>query len=183
MRAGEPLIGSFVKTPSHAVVEVMALAGFDFVVLDAEHAPFDRDALDRCLLAARAACLPALVRLCDREPATALDALDLGAAGVLAPHVCSVDDARRVHAACRYANGSRGFSNSPRAGDYGGIGMAELVARADDQTAVLCQIEDREAVERVEDIATFDGIDCLFIGRADLALSYGVFDPREREVD
>lgn len=176
LRAGELLIGSFVKTPAHAVVEVMADSGFDFLVLDAEHAPFDRGDLDRCLLAARAAALPAWVRLPHGAPHAAFDALDLGAEGVLVPHVCDAQAARQAAAACRYRDGLRGYSNSPRAGRYGALSMKELVAQADTRSSVWCQIEDREAVECVDEIAAIDGVDCLFIGRADLAVSYGTFD-------
>lgn len=183
VRAGERLLGSFVKTAAHPVVEIMAGAGFDFCVLDAEHAPFDRRDLDLCLLAARAASLPALVRLPDTRAETVLNTLDLGATGVLAPHMRNAAEVLQLQAACRYRDGARGYSNSPRAGGYGQRGMAELVEASDRDAAVLCQIEDREAVERIDEIAALDGIDCLFIGRADLAVSYAVFDTTSPVVD
>lgn len=176
LQAGDLLIGSFVKTPSHAVVEVMAQSGFDFLVLDAEHAPFDRGDLDRSLLAARAWAMPTLVRLPDTIEQAALNALDLGAQGVLVPHVRNARSAQAAVAACRYVGGARGFSNSPRAGRYGGLSMPDMIDQSDTQTSVWCQIEDRDAIEQLDAITAIDGVDCLFIGRADLAVSYGVRD-------
>ncbi|WP_296949916.1 HpcH/HpaI aldolase/citrate lyase family protein [uncultured Massilia sp.] len=179
LRARQVLFGTFFKTPSHQLVEVLGGAGLDFIVIDAEHAPFDRAALDACLLAARAGRLPALVRVpADAHAlnAQALNALDLGATGIVAPHARRAADVQAVAAAVRYRGGARGFSNSPRAGDYGRIGMREHIDRADRDSVAICQIEDREAIEDIEAIAALDGADCLFIGRADLAVSYGVDD-------
>ncbi|HUU34300.1 MAG TPA: aldolase/citrate lyase family protein [Vicinamibacterales bacterium] len=173
LRNRERLIGTFVKTTSPHVVEVLGRSGLDFLILDGEHAPFDRRDIDVAVLAGRTVNCPLLVRVPNLRADTMLDVLDLGATGVLAPHVRSVADARQVLAACRYRDGARSFSNSARAGDYGALTMPELVEQADTATAVLCQIEDREAVAAVADIAAIDGLDCLFIGRADLALSYG----------
>ena len=183
LQASERLIGTFVKTAAYQTVEVLGASGLDFVVIDAEHAPFDRSQLDTCLLAARAAQLPALVRIPDDSPRSVLDALDVGATGVLVPHARSAEDVRRVFAASRYRDGVRGFSNSPRAGQYGRIAMAEHVAASDRDTALLCQIEDREAVEAIDAIAAVDEVDCLFIGRADLAVSYGVFELAHAQVE
>jgi len=88
-----------------------------------------------------------------------------------------------VLAAARYRGGVRGFSNSPRGGGYDQPPMKQLVERADAESVVICQMEDREAVEAIDAIAAVDGVDCLFIGRADLAVSYGVFDLSDVQVD
>ena len=77
--AGETLIGTWVKTPAMAMVELLSLSGLDVACLDAEHAPFDRGDLDRCLFAGRQTGLPLLVRVLNSAPATLLNALDLGA--------------------------------------------------------------------------------------------------------
>ena len=176
LRAREPLFGTFFKTPSHQLMEVLGGAGLDFVVIDAEHAPFDRATLDTCLLAARAHSLPALVRVRDNASANILDGLDLGAAGIVAPHACSTASIEAIIGATRYRGGTRGFSNSPRAGNYGLVSMTQHLDDSDRDSVVVCQIEDREAIERIGAIAAIDGADCLFIGRADLAVSYGVYD-------
>ncbi|MEO1331849.1 MAG: aldolase, partial [Pseudomonadota bacterium] len=77
--AREALCGTFVKTPSHEVMELLAMSGLDFVVLDAEHAPFDRLRMDQCLAMGRALGLPTLVRVPEGTPARVLMALDSGA--------------------------------------------------------------------------------------------------------
>ena len=181
VRAGDPLAGVFVKSSSYQVVEVLGRTRLDFIVFDAEHAPFDRNALDVCLLAARAARLPALVRLPNPDPDTVLGVLDMGAEGIMAPHIQSAAGARALVATTRYRDGQRGFSPSGRAGGYGTAAMADHIASQDASVTVLCQIEDAAGVENVAEIAATDGVDCLFIGRADLAVAYdadGVDDPR-----
>lgn len=183
IRARERLLGTFVKTAAYQTVEVLGTGGLDFVVIDAEHAPFDRNTLDVCMLAARATRLPALVRVPDASDATILDVLDVGAAGVLVPHARTADDVQRAVRSSRYRDGVRGFSNSPRAGGYGRVGLAALVDAADRETVVVCQIEDREAIDALDAIAAVDAVDCLFIGRADLAVSYGAFDLRHPAVE
>jgi 2-keto-3-deoxy-L-rhamnonate aldolase RhmA len=165
--------GTFVKTTSPQVVELLGGCGLDFAVLDAEHAPFDRTSLDLALLAGRAAALPLFVRVPDRAAATLLGVLDMGAAGVLVPHVDTAEQAQEVVAHCRYVGGDRGYSSSPRAAGYGALGMAAAI-RAGDANVVMCQIESVAAVDAAARIAAVPGVGGIFIGRADLALSMGL---------
>ncbi len=180
--SGQYHAGTFIKTPSVAVVEILGLAGLDFAVLDAEHAPLDRGAMDLAMVAGRAARLPLFVRIPDKAQATILSVLDMGADGLLVPHVDTAADAREVLAHARYLGGDRGFSNSPRAGRYGLSTMAETIA-AGDATGLVCQIETATAVQNVRDIARVPGIHGLFIGRGDLALSMGLSSPRDQRLD
>lgn len=182
LRARQPLFGTFLKTPAYQLVEVLGGTGLDFIVIDAEHAAFDRAQLDVCLLAARASALPALVRVQSSSAPHILDALDLGATGIVAPHARTVPEVRAIEAAARYRAGIRGFSNSPRSGNYGLVGMHDHLERSDRDSVVVCQIEDREAVDNIAAIAALDEADCLFIGRADLAVSYGVYDVAHPQV-
>jgi len=177
---GKVHVGTFVKTPAPQVVEILAGAGLDFAVLDAEHAPWDRAALDIAILAGRASGLPLFVRVLDRRASTLLAVLDLGPVGVLVPHVDSARDALDTVAHARYVGGDRGYSSSPRSAGYGAWGMKEAV-RLGDQAIVICQIESRQAVDEADAIAAVPGVGGLFVGRADLALSLGldsVQDPR-----
>ena len=121
MASREPLIGTFLKTPTSHATEIIGEVGFDFVVIDQEHSPFDRMATDIALLAARALGIPALVRV--PEPDAILSVLDCGAAGVLVPHVSSAAYAHKIAAACRYRSGKRGFATSTRAGRYTAVPM------------------------------------------------------------
>jgi 2-keto-3-deoxy-L-rhamnonate aldolase RhmA len=173
--------GTFVKTDSPQIIELLGLTALDFAVLDAEHAPFDRAAIDRMMMAARAAALPLLVRLPDTAAATIQNALDLGAAGIVVPHVDSATVARQVVGRAKFRGGERGFSISPRASGYGTLSRSDAIALGD-AARVVCQIESRQGLEEVNAIAAVDGVDALFIGRADLALSLGVADARGKEM-
>jgi 2-keto-3-deoxy-L-rhamnonate aldolase RhmA len=174
VRAGRPAIGVFIKTASHQVVELMGRAGLDFAIVDAEHAPFDPLTLDRMALAARAWDLPLLVRPAGSDAAFIGQALDMGFSGIVAPHVDSAQGARALADAARFDRGRRGFSPSTRAGGYGAPDARAYREGADRETSLWCQIEDASALPRLDEIAAVDEIDCIFLGRADLALSLGV---------
>lgn len=174
-------VGVFVKTTSPQGIEILGTAGLDFAVVDAEHAPFDRAALDLAMLAGKAAGLPLFVRVIDREAASILSVLDMGATGVLVPHVDTPEQAREVVAHARYVGGDRGYSSSPRAAGYGVLGMKQALA-AGDRNVVICQIESSSSIENVEAIAAVPGVDGIFIGRADLALSMGFDDAQHEKV-
>lgn len=171
MYAGDKLIGSFLKTPTSHATEILGGLGYDFVVIDQEHAPFDRTATDIVLLAARAHDIPALVRV--PEPDAILSVLDCGATGVLVPHVKSAAYARDVAALLRYRGGNRGFATSTRAGGYTAVPMWKHIAESDASVVFVAQIEDPVALDEIDAIAALDGVDSLFIGRGDLTAAFG----------
>lgn len=174
-------LGTFVKTASPHIIEVLGTTKLDFVCIDAEHAPLDRATLDMMVLATRATKLQAFIRIAEVNPAVVLSALDIGATGILVPHVDSAEDARKVVAMARYRDGARGYSSSPRFAGYGSLGMKEAL-RIGDEAQVICQIESDAAVKDAEAIAAVPGVGGLFVGRADLALSMGLDNPRDPRV-
>jgi 2-keto-3-deoxy-L-rhamnonate aldolase RhmA len=176
------LVGTFIKTPTTHTVEIIGGLGFDFVVIDEEHAPFDRVTIDNALLAARAAGTAGIVRVAEPTAAKLLAVLDDGATGVLVPHVSSLAKARDIVAACRYRGGRRGFSASPRAGGYGAVPMWEHVKNADAAVTCIAMIEDPEALDEIDDILAVDGLDGVFIGRGDLTVALGAADMGAPEV-
>ena len=176
LRAGELLAGTWIKTPHPHVVEVLSYSSLDCLVLDAEHAPFDRAALDLCILAGRAGGKTVLVRPQSASHEQILNALDCGADGVILPHICSAADAEYAVKACHYVSGGRGYAGSSRAAGYTSKGMAKHRADAKDVT-IIAQIEDIEGVDNIEAIAAVDGIDAFFIGRADLTISFAAKTP------
>lgn len=176
VRTGRQVVGTFVKTTSGQTVEVLGQSGMDFVILDAEHAPFGIEALDRALCAAQGAGMDALVRVPNHDSSFINSCLDAGARGIVAPHVRTAAAAQALVDAVRYGRGIRGFSPSGRAGRYGGTAASAYRAMADATNMVWCQIEDRDAMERLDEIAAVEGVDCLFIGPADLGLSLGCED-------
>ncbi len=177
LRAREPLLGTFVKTPSPVVVEVLASTGLDVLVLDAEHAPFDRRDLDAGLMAARAGGIAALVRTGSAAPHDILNALDLGAAGVLVPHVRSGAQARAAVEAAHFGAGGRGYAGGTRSAGFAAPAIGERIARAQAETTVIVQVEDAEALPQVAAIAATPGVDAVFVGRIDLTVALGETDP------
>jgi 2-keto-3-deoxy-L-rhamnonate aldolase RhmA len=174
VRNGTVLIGTFIKTAAHQVPEIIGITGLDFAIIDAEHAPFDLTTLDRMALAARGSKLSCLVRVPELAPTLIGQMLDLGMDGVVVPHVTSADTAARALSAAKYADRQRGFSPSTRAGGYGTGDPVAYRKAADHLGSVWCQIEDEAALDNLDAIAAVDQVDCLFIGRADLAMSLGV---------
>jgi 2-keto-3-deoxy-L-rhamnonate aldolase RhmA len=171
MLAGDKLVGTFLKTPTSHATEILGDLGYDFVVIDQEHSPFDRTTSDIALMAARASNTPALVRV--PGPEGILSVLDCGATGVLVPHVKSAAYAREIAAMFRYRGGARGFATSTRAGGYTAVPMWRHIADQDAQTVFVAQIEDPVALDEIDAIAAVEGVDSLFIGRGDLTAAFG----------
>jgi len=164
-------LGSFViDCPAPATVTALALAGFDFVVLDMEHSPTDLARLEGLLAAAQVAGVPAIVRPWSTEAGLIGKILDIGAHGIMAPHVGSAEQARSIVEQCRYPpRGSRGVCPLSK---YDAL--AEPLRMLDEAVYVILQIEGRTGIERLADIAAVPGIDALFVGPYDLAMSLGV---------
>lgn len=170
VRSRERLVGTFIKTRTHQAVEIMSLAGMDFVILDAEHGPIDVAFIDLAVAVSRA---PVLVRVPESATELASAACDLGAHGIVFPHVRSAAEAQRAVGLVRFASGVRGLSTSVRAAGYGALSPAEYAACTDASVAVFAQIEDAEALSELETIAQVEGVDALFVGRFDLAAAMG----------
>lgn len=178
-----PLMGTFMKTPSVDILEVLMLAGLDFVCLDAEHAPFDRGVLNACCAVARAADFPVLIRVPSGSAENIGMALDLGAVGIVVPHVTDAAVAQTIVRRARFGPGGRGFAGSTRWAAFATRTMPDLLAQSASETVVVAQIEDPEAVEAVEQIAAVDGVDALFLGPADLSVGYGKSNQDSPELD
>ena len=177
--AGDLLMGTYLKTPSLIVSEVLGLTKLDAVCIDAEHAPFDRSDLDACIFALRAKNMPSLVRVPSGAPAELLNALDCGATGVVVPHVCSAEEADAVARAAHFGRDGRGYAGSTRVAGYTTKAMAAHKEDSGLSTTVIAQIEDVEAVESIGEISAVEGIDCLFVGRIDLTIALGAESPND----
>lgn len=182
IKDGEVLTGLVVKFSTHQVVEVLAQSEIDFIMIDAEHAPFDANSLDVCLLAARASGLPAVVRVPEMTEAWITGVLDMGATGIVVPKVRSAQQAEKAVQMSRYS-GSRGYSRSPRANDYDLRSMKEHIARSDENVVVITLIEDVEGIEACDEITSVQGIDGILVGRADLTVSMKLDDLQHPDVE
>lgn len=168
---GDLLTGTFVKTPSPIVAEVLSHSDLDVFCIDTEHAPFGRLETDLCLAAFRAADKPSLVRIADDSPTEIRAALDSGATGILVPHVTSTEQAKAIVKAAHFGEGGRGYAGSTRAAGYTTKPMGDHIADSRARTTVIIQIEDIAALQHVAQIAAVDGVDALFVGRIDLAVA------------
>lgn len=171
LKASELLVGTFLKTPSSIVSEVLGYTTLDTVCIDTEHAPFGRLELDSCIAAFRAANMPCIVRTQNDSSTEIRGALDSGATGILVPHVCNAKQAADIAKAAHFGEGGRGFAGSTRAADYTAKKMTDHLADSAAETTVIVQIEDLAALDNVAAIASVEGIDALFIGRIDLAVA------------
>ncbi|MBT6095219.1 MAG: aldolase [Rhodospirillaceae bacterium] len=182
MLRGDILAGTFLKTPSHELVEIFAMSGMDFIALDAEHAPFDRARTDACLAVARALDFPVLVRVPDGTQAEILKVMDCGATGIIIPHVATPEKARDIAKWSRFGYGGRGYAGSTRWAGFTSRTMPELLKQSAEETIVIAQIEEPEGVDAIDAIAATEGLDGVFVGPADLAVCLGKDDPAAPEV-
>lgn len=175
IKNGESAIGTFVKMTDPSVVEVLALAGFDFFVLDTEHVAIDREQLLGILRAAEAFNITPLVRVRENQQVEILQNLDLGYMGVQVPNVDTPEQAKRMVESVKYTPlGVRGLSPSVRACGYSTCGVQEYIDHANAHTMVVSHCETKECVDNLDEILKIDGIDVIFIGPMDLSQSLGV---------
>ena len=172
LRAGKRLIGCWASLGSPVTTEVLGLAGFDWILLDAEHAPNDVLTLVPQLMALKDSVSAPVVRPPWNDTVIIKRLLDAGFHNFLVPFVESADEARRAVAATRYPPaGVRGVSVSQRSNRYGSV--ADYFKIVNDNIAVMLQIESRAGVAAAANIAAVDGVDGLFIGPSDLAAAFG----------
>jgi 2-keto-3-deoxy-L-rhamnonate aldolase RhmA len=156
---------------------VLSKLGFDTLCLDAEHAPFDRGDLDRCILAAKANQQHVVVRIANDTHDSILNILDLGADGVVIPHVKSAAQLQKVIQSCYFGHNGRGYAGSTRMAGYTTRNIHQNIEHNRTNTTIIAQIEDLDALNELPEICQIDELDCLFIGRMDLTVALGETDP------
>ena len=174
LKAGKRQIGLWSTLSSNYTVEVIAGAGFDWMLIDGEHAPHDLRSILVQLQAAAAHDTPVLVRAETGDTVLIKRLLDIGVLTLLIPMVESADQAAQIVAAARYPPaGVRGVATAVnRAARWGMID--DYLSRADGEICVVCQIESVDGTEAIESIGAVDGVDALFVGPSDLAASMGL---------
>ncbi len=182
LAARERQVGLWCSMASAISAEILAGAGFDWIVIDGEHAPNDIPLLVLQLQAMRGGTAEPVFRVPWNEPVIIKRALDAGARSLLIPFVQNADEARRAVAAARYPPlGIRGVAVVPRANDYGRVRDYHRNAHLD--TCILVQLETRAALKEIEAIAAVEGIDGMFLGPSDLAADFGhLADNKHSEV-
>src|SRR5215472_7449535 len=180
LRQHKPLIGTLLTTASPEVAEVLALAGFDWLFIDLEHGSLSIQDAQRAIQAVADRSFT-VVRVPDPTPENIKRVLDTGCDGIIAPHVNTADEARRIVAVAKYPPDGERSAGLGRAQGYG-LNFADYIASANSQTVVILQIEHKDGVANVDEILRVQGIDALFIGPYDLSGSMGILgqvsDPR-----
>jgi 4-hydroxy-2-oxoheptanedioate aldolase len=184
-REGKASVGSWMNLGSPSCAEIMSHLGFDWIVVDEEHSPVNTETIQQVFVALSTSDTVPMIRVAANDPAGIARVLDSGAYGVIVPMVNTADEARRAVQACRYpplGSRSMGFG---RADQYAG---KDYKAHANEEIAVIVQIEHIDAVNNIDEILSVPGVDAFFIGPADLAASMGIPvvlgenpDPRHKE--
>ena len=172
LKAGTPQIGLWSSLSSAYSVEIIAGAGFDWLLLDMEHSPNDLESLLTQLQAAAPYPSHAAVRVPWNDMVTIKRVLDAGAQTLLIPYVQNAGEAKQAVASTRYPPaGVRGVAGTTRATRFGRV--KDYAKRAHEEICVLVQLETQSAVAEIEKVAAIDGVDGIFIGPADLHASMG----------
>ena len=165
---GEVSVGSWLNLASPLSAEVLAVVGYEWLVIDAEHAQWDLPLITEAVRAIEARGAVPMARVWSHDPTAMARVLDTGVMGLVVPHVSTPEQAQAIARAVRYP---------PRGERSGGVSRAtvggEYVSQIDDNLLVCPQIEDLEGVDNVSDIMAVDGMDVAFIGPNDLAVSMG----------
>ena len=170
--ADRSLIGTWVKIPALEPIEILADAGFDYIVIDMEHAPLTFEFAYSAIVAAQGFGLSAVVRVPDRSGSHLQRLLDAGVDGVLVPRVTTVDEAGAAVRQMLFSpRGDRGLGTTSRAGRWGGLDRDEYLRFGDEEVMRAVQLEDRGSIEEAEAILEIDGLNGVFLGMGDLTLS------------
>ncbi|MFG1190170.1 aldolase/citrate lyase family protein [Xanthobacter flavus] len=173
IHAGTQQIGLWCAVPSNYVSEILAGAGFDWLVLDTEHAPNELPNVFNQLQSMVGYGTQPVVRVPWNDAVTLKRFLDIGTQSFLIPMVQDAEEARAAVAATRYPpDGIRGYAVASRATRFGRV--SDYFTRYADEMCVLVQVETMEALEKVEEIAAVPGVDGIFIGPGDLSASMGL---------
>lgn len=173
IREGRKQIGLWVSLSDNYAAEVVASSGYDWLLVDMEHAPSDVTTVLGQLQAIAPHGSTAIVRPPWNDTVMVKRLLDVGAPGLLFPMVQSFEEAKAAVAATRYPpHGVRGVAGSIRANQFGRI--TDYYAKANDETAVIVQLETLDAISQAIEIASVDGVDGIFFGPADIAADMGL---------
>lgn len=174
LREGRQVAGTFVTAGGPATVEICGAAGLDFVILDTEHTPVGWETLAAMTTSALLFATFPIIRVGTTRQDLVTRALDTGARGVMFPQVADAAEALVAARSCRYPpDGTRGAA-STRIQSWGlGDSMRDYAPRANESVVCIVQLESASAIAQVDEIAAVPGIDCLFVGLADLSMDLG----------
>jgi len=168
------VLGPFTKTSDPAFIEIMGYAGWDFVIIDLEHGPNSVQTVQNLIRAAQIANIFPIVRVKENTPPVIKEVLDIGAGGIHVPQIINVDAAKEVMELAKFApQGMRGVDRFSRAADYSAMDKFKYFKEANEAVIIL-GLEGKEAIEKVDDIISLEGIDVIFAGPYDISQSLGI---------
>ena len=180
MRDGKLAIVSHVGFADPAVIEIIALAGFDGAFIDMEHSVFDLQTVGEMIRVADLCGITPVVRVPDENPKTILRVLDMGAQGIQVPHIAGAEGAKRAVEAVRYPPvGDRGGAGSSRAAGYGSTPWLEHMSSSNEEILLIVMTEDKRGLDEIADIAAVDGVDIIALGPTDISTALGLTDPED----
>lgn len=172
---GETVYGPFCKLQEPAIVEIAALSGFDFVIIDMEHGPYSVESVQNMVRAAEAKGITPVVRVTENSETLILRILDIGVRCIQVPQICTKADADRLVKSTKfYPKGERGMCRYVRAAEYTNTSAVNHFGKANDNIITIIHIEGMEGINNLEEIVQVDGIDVIFLGPYDLSQSCGV---------
>lgn len=175
LAAGERVIGCFIPLPSPEIVELCALTGFDFALIDGEHGPISPETAYPMVLAAEARGIEAFARVGQADKQMVLKFLDIGVSGIMAPQVNTAEHASASVLGTKFSPiGNRGLAGM-RTFNYGVTDpLTAFVEPLNDRVLTMVQFEHVGALEHLDDILALEQLDLVFVGPSDLAQSLGL---------
>lgn len=171
---GKTVFGPFCKIQDPSIVELAALAGFDFIIIDMEHGPFSIEGVQQMVRAAEASGITPVVRVTENNETLILRTLDIGVKCIQVPQVSNYNDAKKVvNSTLFYPKGERGMCRYVRAAEYTNIKKEDHFGKSNDNVMSIIHIEGIEGIENLPEILKSD-IDVIFLGPYDLSQSCGV---------
>lgn len=185
LQSGGTAVGTMVcDTRSPGIAQALAVTGFDYFILDAEHGSYSLETISDMLVMARLAGITPIVRVAHDDYPFVAQILDAGAQGIMVPRVRTKQQVQNVLRCMKYPPmGDRGMNAARTNTDYRGVKTAVYADHANAHTMLIVQVETREAVEDIDAIAALPGVDALLMGPTDLSMSLGVRDPGHPQVD
>lgn len=179
LRDGSPKMGLFINSHSPTVAEQIAHSGYDWLLVDTQHGPMDRQNLSAMLCAIGSGGAKSMVRVAGFDDRQGIQqALDLGADGVLIPYINTAEEARHAVSCARYPTvGTRSVYFPQRSTNK--AGLLGYVGNANKNIIVALQVETASCIENIAEIAAVPGVDILFLGQNDLCMSMGLYDKYE----
>jgi len=174
----QPVLGVLASSSDPAVAELCGLSGLDFYMIDGEHSPVTTAQVQDIVRACEVSGITPLARVRGNDAKLIAQYLDAGVMGIMLPGVSSADELRAFVQAVKYPPLGRRGMGFVRANDYlqGAMSQGDYVQFANEQLLVLPQIEDREAIDALDEMLTVEGVDGFVIGPRDLAMSMGYYD-------